>query len=215
MSLAMLGAIVALELWAVMSLAWLVQRVTGNSGWVDVAWSFGTGIAGVTFALAGGEIGWRQIAVAGLVAAWSLRLGGHIWLRASAGIDDPRYAALREEWGAAFAWRLYVFLMIQAAVAFGLAVSMGLAAGNPGAFGVLDVAGVVVLVVAIAGEGGADAQPRSRHARRRQVQAHARQERRARGEGRAGGCAPLTGSSSQPQAPRPLLRGCPPLSQRG
>ena len=160
MSLGMLAAVVALELWAVMSLAWLVQRVTGNSGWVDVAWSFGTGIAGVTFALAGGDVGWRQVAVAGLVAAWSLRLGGHIWLRASAGIDDPRYAALREEWGAAFAWRLYAFLMIQAAVAFGLAVSMGLAAGNPGGLGVLDVVGVVVLVVAIAGEGVADAQLR-------------------------------------------------------
>ena len=163
MSIAGLALLVAAVLVAVMSLAWTIQRLTGNSGWVDVAWSFGTGIAGVLFALVpldGGSAGWRQLAVAGLVAAWSLRLGGHIALRAAEGIDDPRYAALRVEWGAAYQWRLYVFLMIQALVAFGLAVSMALAARNPAGFGVLDGLGMAVLGVAVLGEGVADWQLR-------------------------------------------------------
>lgn len=162
MSLAALALLVAALLWAAMSLAWLVQRRTGNSGWVDAAWSFATGIAGVAFALAplGGAPTWRQWAVALLVAAWSLRLGLHIVGRAAQGKEDPRYAALREEWGAAFPLRLYLFLMVQGAVAYGLAVSMGLAARNPAPFGMPDLAAIAVLAIAIAGEAAADAQLR-------------------------------------------------------
>ena len=160
MSIAELAALAGGELVALMSLAWLAQRVSGNSGWVDVAWSLATGLAGVTFCLVpleGAPVGMRGWVVAGLVAAWSLRLGGHIALRAAAGIEDPRYAALAVEWGPRFPARLYGFLMIQAVVAFGLAGGMGLAARNPAPFGLLDVLGIVVLAVAIAGEAASDA----------------------------------------------------------
>ncbi len=147
---------------AVMALAWIVQRVTGNSGWVDVAWSVGTGAAGVWFALApmdGAAIQPRQIAVASLVAAWSIRLALHIARRASAGHDDPRYAALRQEWGQAYQWRLSLFLLIQAAVAWVLALSILLAARNPApGLRLLDMLGVAVLAAAVLGEAVADRQ---------------------------------------------------------
>ncbi len=60
----------------IMSAAWLFQRIVRNGGWVDVFWTFGTGMACVTAAL------WpepaanpgRQWLVAGLAAAWALRL---------------------------------------------------------------------------------------------------------------------------------------------
>ena len=163
MSIGTATLLCALELLAIMSLAWLVQRRTGNSGWIDVAWSLGTGLAGITFALApldGATLGPRQFTVAGLVAAWSLRLGLHIARRSAAGIDDPRYAALRDEWGAAFALRLYLFLMIQAVVALGLAATIGLAARNPAPIGLSDLAGAAVLILAILGEALADRQLR-------------------------------------------------------
>ena len=150
----------ALELWAIMSLAWLIQRRTGNSGWIDVAWSLGTGLAGITFALAAPPFAPRQYLVATLVAAWSLRLGLHIARRSAAGFDDPRYAALRDEWGPAFPLRLYLFLMIQAVVALGLAGTIGLAARNPAALGAADLAGAAVLILAILGETIADSQLR-------------------------------------------------------
>ncbi len=160
-TIALLGAI---ELWVVMSLAWLVERRTGNSGWIDVAWSLGTGLGGVTFACASGgdmaPLGLRQIVVAALVAVWSLRLGIHIARRSAAGIDDPRYAALRLAWGPAFPLRLYLFLMVQAAVALGLAATIGLAAWNPAKLGVVDLAGAAVLALGILGEGIADSQLR-------------------------------------------------------
>ncbi|MBN8892276.1 MAG: hypothetical protein BGP12_05175 [Rhodospirillales bacterium 70-18] len=147
---------------AVMTLAWVAQRATGNSGWVDVAWSIGTGAAGVWFALAPlGDmlIQPRQLAVAALVAAWSLRLALHIARRASAEQDDPRYAALRMAWGRAYQWRLYMFLLVQAAVAWALALSILLAARNPApGLRLLDLLGVVVLAAAVLGEAVADQQ---------------------------------------------------------
>ena len=160
MTLSGLAALAGGELFAVMSLAWIAQRMTGNSGWVDVAWSLATGLAGVTLSLTpldGGVTGTRAWVVAALVAAWSLRLGGHIALRAAAGIEDPRYAALQKEWGAQFPARLYGFLLLQALVAFGLAAGIGLAARNPAGFGPLEGLAILVLAAASAGEAAADA----------------------------------------------------------
>lgn len=162
MGLAILLAQGAALLLAAMTLAWVAQRATGNSGWVDVAWSVGTGAAGVWFALAPLDDGGpqpRQLAVAGLVAAWSLRLALHIARRASAGQDDPRYAALRDEWGAGYQGRLYLFLLVQAAVAWALALSILLAARNPApGLRLLDLAGIAVLAAAVLGEAVADQQ---------------------------------------------------------
>ena len=41
----------ALLLSVVMTGAWVLQRMTGNSGWVDAVWSFGLGLAGLVLAL--------------------------------------------------------------------------------------------------------------------------------------------------------------------
>ena len=35
----------------VMAGAWVVQRRTGNSGWIDVTWTFGVGVIGAVSAL--------------------------------------------------------------------------------------------------------------------------------------------------------------------
>jgi steroid 5-alpha reductase family enzyme len=148
---------------AIMAGAWALQRATHNSGWVDVVWSFGLGVAGLVLALVPG-IGapsTRQVVVAVLIALWSLRLGTYIARRSLHGPEDARYAALRVEWGAQFEQRLFVFLQIQAAAAALLGLSMMLAAHNPAPFPrVLDLAGIAVLVIAVAGEGLADEQLR-------------------------------------------------------
>jgi steroid 5-alpha reductase family enzyme len=94
-----------------------------------------------------------------MAAVWSLRLGGHIARRTIGGSDDPRYAWLRKEWGAAFRPRLFLFLQIQAACGFLLAVSVMVAAHNPAArIGVSDAIGIVILIVAVLGEAIADRQ---------------------------------------------------------
>jgi steroid 5-alpha reductase family enzyme len=148
-----------------MSGAWAVQRVTGNSGWIDAIWSLSTGAAAVAYALiptAGYQPTSRAVLAAVLVGAWSLRLGLHIAARTAASTaEDPRYAQFRKDWGASFQIKLFAFLMIQAAAAAILALSVLVAARNPAPrLAWTDALGAIVLVVAIAGEGLADAQLR-------------------------------------------------------
>jgi steroid 5-alpha reductase family enzyme len=159
--MATLVVAVSLGLAVAMAMAWLVQRVCGNAGWVDAIWSFSTGAAGVVYAVfpvRDGALTERQLLVAALVAAWALRLGLHIGGRTRHGGEDARYAQLRRDWGTAFQRRMFWFLQVQAAAAALLAVSMLLAARNPRPLSLLDAAGVAALLIAIVGEAIADRQ---------------------------------------------------------
>jgi steroid 5-alpha reductase family enzyme len=154
--------IAALSLAILMAGAWFAQRRTGRSGWVDTIWSLAVGLVGAGLALAplgaGGAAG-RQILVAGLALAWSLRLALHIMRRTLRGGEDPRYKALADEWGRDFPRRLFWFLQIQAAAALPLVVSIFAAAHNPAAFPAPgDFLGAAILLAAIVGEAIADQQ---------------------------------------------------------
>jgi steroid 5-alpha reductase family enzyme len=164
--LAVLSLAVAAGLAAVMAMAWRVQQVTGHSGWIDASWTFGVGGTATLAALA--PLGWdpwptwRQILVAALVAAWSLRLGSHIAVRNRFVGDDPRYHQLTAEWGTEAPRRMFWFLQKQAWVGAILAVCVALAARNPNpAFRIQDVAGMLLLATALIGEAIADAQLRT------------------------------------------------------
>src|SRR5579863_8713627 len=131
----LLLAAVALSL--LMAAAWLAQRRTGQSGWIDAAWSLAVGFVGAALALApiGPErLAGRQALVACLALLWSLRLGLHIAARTRRGGEDPRYKALADEWGEDFPRRLFWFLQIQAAAGFPLVVTILAAAQNPAPF---------------------------------------------------------------------------------
>jgi len=144
-----------------MLLAWRVQQASGNSTWVDVAWTFGTGIAGIALILwplpGQGPLTDRQIVVAIIVAIWALRLGLHLLSRALRGRDDPRYAKLKESWGAAYVWKMPAFLQLQAVSVFILALFIMLAGRNPApGLGVLDIIAMLVAAGSIIGEAVAD-----------------------------------------------------------
>ncbi|MBB4040484.1 steroid 5-alpha reductase family enzyme [Microvirga flocculans] len=155
------GAGMALSV--IMAVAWRVQQSTGQSGWIDTIWSFSVGTVGAALALWPGEDGLslRQILVAALAAAWSLRLGASIARRTIKGGEDPRYAALYEQWGENYSRRLFWFLQIQAAAAFVLVATIAVAAHNPVTeLRLADMAGAFVLAIAILGERLADNQLR-------------------------------------------------------
>lgn len=147
----------------VMALAWAIANRTRQSGWIDAIWSLAVGLCGLVGALLPfGETTARQILVASLAAAWSLRLGMHIAQRTHGGADDPRYRHLQQEWGSNAKQKLFWFLQIQALVAWFLAFSISVAAHRPTLrLDVLDLAGVVTFLVAIVGETVADRQLRS------------------------------------------------------
>jgi steroid 5-alpha reductase family enzyme len=149
---------------AIMAFAWLVQRRTENSGWVDVSWSLGVGLVSFFVALLPMHSDWphwRQLTMAILVLCWCLRLGLHIAQRTQVAVDDPRYRDLIEKWGTDAARRLFWFLQAQAAVGTILILSVALAAHNSNpALRVSDVLGVLIVLGAIAGEATADRQLR-------------------------------------------------------
>ena len=150
---------------AITACAWIVQRRTGNSGWIDVFWTFGTGAAACGLALLpveGRE--WpqsRQLLAAGFVLAWSLRLGWHILLRTRSAIDDPRYRDMIRQWGVNAKAKLFWHLQVQALVGLLLAICVMLAAQNPVAgMRLQDFAATSIFIVGILGEALADWQLR-------------------------------------------------------
>ena len=99
-----IAAVALVGLALIMSAGWLIQRLTGNAGWIDAVWTFGVGAMGVAVAFTPvGEGGtfWRRAFVAALAAAWSLRLGLHIVQRTLKAGDDPRYRKTIDDWGEA------------------------------------------------------------------------------------------------------------------
>ena len=163
MGLLPIALIVTAGLCLAMAGAWVLQRAKGNGGWSDVVWSFAAGAAGVVYALtptAGYQPGPRAWLVAALVAGWALRLGVHLAVRtARSDREDARYAQFRRDWGPSFQARMFGFLQIQALSSALLALAMLAAARNPAPFPAWsDVAGLILLLAAIAGEGSADAQ---------------------------------------------------------
>jgi steroid 5-alpha reductase family enzyme len=155
--------IAAVAMSAVMGAAWLVQRATGNNGWADVFWSFGVGAVGVLAVLISGDMVSfaRKYLVVALLAAWSVRLGGHIFARTRKSRDDPRYAKMRKEWGAAADQRMFFFLQSQAFAGIMLIICIYIAAARPDAdLEFPDYIGALIMLVALVGEAIADWQLR-------------------------------------------------------
>ena len=150
---------------AIMAGAWAVQRLTGQSGWIDAIWTFGVGTTGAALALAGigssEASGWRAAGVATAAGLWSLRLGLHIIARTRQAPDDPRYRKLIDDWGQSSPARLLFFLQAQALVGAALALAIALAAAAPSSeLRVQDAAGLAIFAFALGGESAADAQLR-------------------------------------------------------
>jgi steroid 5-alpha reductase family enzyme len=149
---------------AVMAAGWAQVKKSGNGGWTDVYWTFGTGLAGTAVSLVPiAGAGWptaRQGLVAALVAFWALRLGVYIARRVASSPEDARYTRLRELWGERFIGRMFGFLQIQAPATALLCLAIMVAARRPFPAGlrIEDFAGLAILVVAIAGESLADRQ---------------------------------------------------------
>jgi steroid 5-alpha reductase family enzyme len=149
----------ALGLSVIMTGAWLIQRATGASGWIDTIWSIAVGLGGMAAALfAEGDPG-RRTAAFVIVAIWSVRLGSHIAARTRGAGEDPRYEKLIAEWGASAALRLWLFLQVQAVAAFVLVLAVYLAAASAAPFPrLIDILAIGVAIIAIAGEAVSDRQ---------------------------------------------------------
>jgi steroid 5-alpha reductase family enzyme len=159
------AATLGFALSVVMAVAWRLQLMTGNTGWIDVFWTLGLGAVAIVGSLAPmSDATWphaRQIMVAILVAVWSLRLGWHILVRTRAVGDDPRYRQLIVRWGKESTRQMFWQLQKQAAVSLVLALAIVLAAQNPHpGLRTQDILALTILITAILGEAIADRQLR-------------------------------------------------------
>lgn len=140
---------------------YLLARRLDNYGIVDVAWAYTFAPLAWFYAAAGG--GWpaRRWLLAGLVTAWSLRLGTHLWIRVAAHhpVEDARYGALRRDWAGNFAGRMFRFFQYQALSVVVLGAGFLVTVRNPApGLHPLEVAGAALWLLALAGESLADAQ---------------------------------------------------------
>ncbi|MGX1786990.1 DUF1295 domain-containing protein [Bosea sp. NPDC055332] len=154
---------VAVAMSATMLLATRIERRTGNSGWIDVIWTFGLGTTGTMGALlpfGEGPLA-RRLFVAALVVAWALRLGLHIAGRTKGIADDPRYARMKRDWGQQAPAKMARLLQFQALASIPLAIGIVLAAHNPTGLGqTQDALGLAIFLVGILGGAIADRQLR-------------------------------------------------------
>ena len=161
MSIWIVLSFAALALAAAMTGAWALQRALGNAGWVDAVWSASTGLVGAACALAPGEgPPARHWIVAALALFWSGRLAWHIAQRTRGAAEDARYSQFRRDWAPHFESRMFWFLMIQAAAAWVLVLSIALAARNPAPLRIADGLGLALLLASVFGESLADTQLR-------------------------------------------------------
>ncbi len=151
----------ALAAVAAMTLAWGLVRSSGDGGWTDVVWTFAAGLIAACAALApaNGAVEARQWIAAGLIVAWSLRLGGHLATRTwNAGRPDPRYERLKVGWGG-WGLKAWGFLMLQAATIVVLVAAIRAAAIRPDTpVGWREALAALLLLAAVIGEGVADRQ---------------------------------------------------------
>jgi steroid 5-alpha reductase family enzyme len=144
-----------------MALVWVLAVRIGNAGIVDIAWSAGFAPLAAFYAVAGSGAATRRWLIAGMVAVWSLRLGGYLYVRVKAHHpqEDRRYARLRSEWGAQANARMFGFFELQAGLLAVLSVPWLLSCLNPAPqLRGLEWAGFGLWLLAISGEALADRQ---------------------------------------------------------
>jgi steroid 5-alpha reductase family enzyme len=140
---------------------YLLARRMDNYGIVDIAWSYAFGALAAFYALAAGGWPLRRALVLGMVSLWSLRLGTHLFRRVMGHhpVEDGRYVAMRTQWRGNFAAKMFGFFQMQAVSVVLLGLPFLLAMRNTAPqLHALEIAGVVLWVIALAGEALADAQ---------------------------------------------------------
>ncbi len=145
----------------IFSITYLVCRRLNNYGFVDVVWSFSFVPLAWFFAL--NATGWsmRQLVIASLASAWSIRLGSHLYRRVSSHHpeEDSRYAQLREDWKANFGPMMFGFFLLQALTVVLLGLPFIFPTYNPvTAFSTWEILGTAIVFLALSGEALADGQ---------------------------------------------------------
>lgn len=142
----------------VMAGLWVLQLRMRNASIADVGWCMGLIAVVLWYATeATGEIE-RKIVVAVLAALYAGRLGFYILLNRVIGkTEDARYRRLREQWGESERLKMFGYFQLQALAVAGFSLPFLVLIQNPQSpLAVIELAGLLIWIVAVAGEATAD-----------------------------------------------------------
>jgi steroid 5-alpha reductase family enzyme len=146
---------------ALMFFVWLFAKRINNAGVVDVAWSLGFALVALIFLKLGQGDNSRKWLIFAMVAVWSLRLGGYLWMRVAKHHpeEDGRYATLRAQFPR-HTWLMFLgFFQLQAVLLVVLSAPFAMASSNPQAgISIWEWAGAALWLIAMAGEAVSDFQ---------------------------------------------------------
>jgi len=144
----------------VMAGLWALQLRFRNASIADVGWCAGL-LATVLWYVsqASGE-GERKVVVTLMATIYAGRLGLHLLLdRVIGKEEDPRYRRLRSRWGASEPLRMFGYFQLQALAVAAFSLPFLVVVENPRPpFAMVELLGVVIWIVGVAGEMVADRQ---------------------------------------------------------
>jgi len=142
----------------VMAGLWVLQLRVRNASIADVGWCMGLIAVVLWYATqATGEIE-RKIFVAVLALLYAGRLGFYILLNRVIGkTEDARYRRLREQWGGSERLNMFGYFQLQALDVAGFSLPFLVLIQNPQPpFALIELAGLLIWIVAVTGEAMAD-----------------------------------------------------------
>lgn len=141
--------------------AWyLAAQVLKNNGIVDIAWGLGFVLVSAVLLIRNQPADPVKILFLALIAAWGLRLAGHIARRAIGKPEDFRYANMRKKWGKAAPVKAFFFVFMLQGVLMLIVGSPAVAVmGSPARpLTILDAVGALIFAGGLLFESVADRQ---------------------------------------------------------
>ena len=144
----------------VMALLWAVQRRTRNAAIGDIGWCVGLILVVLGYATQAPSGIERILLTVMLVTLYAGRLGLYILFnRVKGKPEDARYRRLREEWGETEPSKMFVYFQLQALALAAFSLPFLVLLWNPGPpITVVELVGLLIWGVAVAGEAAADRQ---------------------------------------------------------
>ncbi len=146
-----LFGIIALTIWTLMTILWVVSLLMKNAGIVDIFWGLGFVLVNwVAFFLTSDITLPRHWLLNIIVTIWGLRLFLHIFLRNKGKPEDFRYADFRKKYGKKFWWFSYLqTFMLQGVLMLLISTPLIIIqySNQPSKLGFLEYLGLVIWVI--------------------------------------------------------------------
>ena len=135
-----------------MALLWAWQLRSGRGSVVDIFWTAGVAVLScIQLLLVCETPDSRQWLAAALITGWAVKLNAILIVRIQQLPEDGRYEALKESWKSRASQRMFYFFQLQAIACMLFALPFCLIAQAMGPLNSLDLVGVAIWTLGVAG----------------------------------------------------------------